>query len=238
MTDLQNQNLISWKQFILGTLVISIFAPLFFGLLLKMVFSLHVTEQLFVTNDKLEIVKNFLLDLSILLFIIYFIFTRKPFYDLILSTFNIKSLNRGSTYLHVCIYILIANIFVVLLDKTTNFISNDSANIQATELGIDTLSEQSFVIYIIAILTYVLIVPILEEILYRGIILRFLENKYSFFAGLMISSLLFGLAHDYDFAFIIFATLMGIIYGLLYKKTNSIIPGIIGHMTYNLYTFI
>nr|WP_240519116.1 CPBP family intramembrane glutamic endopeptidase [Bacillus cereus] len=83
-----------------------------------------------------------------------------------------------------------------------------------------------------------LIGPVLEEILYRGIILRFLEIKYSFFTGLIISSLLFGLAHNYDFSFIIFATLMGIIYGLLYKKTNSIIPVIIGHMTYNLYTFI
>ncbi|HHT7180843.1 TPA: CPBP family glutamic-type intramembrane protease, partial [Bacillus cereus] len=45
-------------------------------------------------------------------------------------------------------------------------------------------------------------------------------------------------AHDYDFVFIIFATLSGIIDGLLYKRTNSIIPGIIGHITYNLYTFI
>lgn len=133
---------------------------------------------------------------------------------------------------------MIANIFVVLSGKTTDLISNDSANIQAIYLGIDTLSEQSIIIYIIAISTHVLIGPVLEEILYRGIILRFLEIRYSFFTGLIISSLLFGLAHNYDFAFIIFATLMGIIYGLLYKKTNSIIPVIIGHMTYNLYTFI
>ncbi|MCX2829185.1 type II CAAX endopeptidase family protein [Bacillus pseudomycoides] len=223
MTNFQNKNLISWKQFILGTLVISIFAPFLFGLLLKIVFSLHITVQLFDNNDSLEIAKNFLLTLSIFSFAIYYIFTHKSFYNLILSTLNIKSLNRGRTY----VYILIANI-----------ISNDSANIQATDLGIDTLSEQSFIIYIIAISTHVLIGPVLEEILYRGIILRFLEIKYSFFTGLIISSLLFGLAHNYDFAFIIFATLMGIIYGLLYKKTNSIIPVIIGHMTYNLYTFI
>ncbi|MDM5152567.1 hypothetical protein QUF88_00745 [Bacillus sp. DX1.1] len=36
-----------------------------------------------------------------------------------------------------------------------------------------------------------------------------------------MSSLLFGLAHDYDFAFIIFATLSGIIDGLLYKKLTQ-----------------
>ncbi|WP_314110244.1 CPBP family intramembrane glutamic endopeptidase [Bacillus pseudomycoides] len=61
------------------------------------------------------------------------------------------------------------------------------------------------------------------------------RNQVFFFTGLIISSLLFGLAHDYDFAFIIFATLTSIIDGLLYKKTNSIIPGLIGHITYNLY---
>ncbi|MGR5983925.1 lysostaphin resistance A-like protein [Bacillus cereus] len=122
--------------------------------------------------------------------------------------------------------------------NTTILISNDSANIQATNLGIETLSEQSFTIYMIAILSIVLLGPVFEEILYRGIILRFLEIRYSFSTGLIISSLLFGLAHDYDFVFIIFATLSGIIDGLLYKKTNSIIPGIIGHITYNLYTFI
>ncbi|PER82294.1 CPBP family intramembrane glutamic endopeptidase [Bacillus cereus] len=234
MTPLQNQNIISLKQFILGTLLILMFAPFLLGLLLKMVFALHCTEQLFDNNSSLEITKNFSLTFSILLFSIYYISTNKYFYNLILSTLNFKSLSRGRTY----IYILIANIFVVLSGKVTNLISNDSANIQATNLGIDTLSEQSFIIYIITILTHVLLGPVLEEILYRGIILRFLEIKYSFFTGLMISSLLFGLAHNYDFAFIIFATLMGVIYGLLYKKTNSIIPVLIGHMTYNLYTFI
>ncbi|WP_237982696.1 CPBP family intramembrane glutamic endopeptidase [Bacillus thuringiensis] len=234
MTNLHNQNLTSLKQFILGTLLISMFAPFLFGLLLKIVFSLHFTEHFFDNNDSLEITKIFSLTLSILSFSIYYIFTRDFFYNLILSTLNIKSLNRGRTY----VSILIANIFVVLFGTTTSLISSDSANIQATNLGIDTLSEQSFSIYIIAISTHVLIGPLLEELLYRGIILRFLEIKYSFFAGLIISSLLFGLAHNYDFVFIIFTTLMGIIYGLLYKKTNSIIPGIIGHMTYNLYTFI
>ncbi|MGH1145929.1 CPBP family intramembrane glutamic endopeptidase, partial [Bacillus pseudomycoides] len=64
---------------------------------------------------------------------------------------------------------MIANISVVLSGKTTDLISNDSANIQAIYLGIDTLSEQSIIIYIIAISTHVLIGPVLEEILYRGI---------------------------------------------------------------------
>ncbi|OOR02815.1 CAAX protease [Bacillus mycoides] len=233
MTNLHNQNLISWKQFILGSLLISFFAPMILGISLKIVFSSHAIKQSF-NDSSLDILENFSLDLAILLVTLYFILKYKPFYNLILTTLNIKSLNQGKTYL----YILIANISTILLANATIFISNDSANIQATNLGIETLSEQSFTIYMIAILSIVLLGPVFEEIFYRGIILRFLEIRYSFFTGLIISSLLFGLAHDYDFVFIIFATLSGIIDGLLYKKTNSIIPGIIGHITYNLYTFI
>ncbi|PFK46986.1 CPBP family intramembrane metalloprotease [Bacillus cereus] len=231
MTNLHKQNIISWKQFILGTLVISIFVPMILGISLKIVFSSNVIKQAF-NNSSLEILENFSLDLAILLVILYFILKYKPFYNLILPTLNIKSLNQSKTYL----YILIANLSSILLSD--NLLSNDSVNIQETSLGIDTLSEQSFPIYTIAILSSALLGPIFEEILYRGIILRFLEIRYSFFTGLIISSLLFGLAHDYDLAFIIFATLLGIIDGLLYKKTNSIIPVLIGHMTYNLYTFI
>lgn len=233
MTNLHKQNMISWKQFILGILVISFFSPIILGIPIKLVFSSNAIKQSF-NNSSLEILKNFSLDLAMLSVTLYVILKYKPFYNLILSTLNIKSLYRGKTYL----YILIAIISTILLADATFLISNESANIQETNLGIDTLSEQSFTIYSIAIISIVLLGPIFEEILYRGIILRFLEIRYSFFTGLIISSLLFGLAHDYDFAFIIFATLSGIIDGLLYKKTNSITPVLIGHMTYNLYTFI
>ncbi|KFN02083.1 CPBP family intramembrane metalloprotease [Bacillus clarus] len=233
MTNLHKQNIISWKQFILGILVISFFLPIILGIPIKLVFSSNTIKQSF-NNSSLEILKNFSWDLAMLSVTLYVILKYKPFYNLILSTLNIKPLYRGKTYL----YILIAIISTSLLADATFLISNEYANIQATDLGIDTLSEQSFTIYAIAIISIVLLGPIFEEILYRGIILRFLEIRYSFFTGLIISSLLFGLAHDYDLAFIIFATLSGIIDGLLYKKTNSIIPVLIGHMTYNLYTFI
>ncbi|PHD03184.1 CPBP family intramembrane metalloprotease [Bacillus pseudomycoides] len=172
-------------------------------------------------------------DIFYLFILILFILKYTPFQKIIISVFNIKPLCSYQTYL----YILLTCIINAFADKITNLYSN-SAEIQAEHLGIGNLDEQSLTINIIAILSIALIGPIQEEIIYRGIILRFLEIRYSFFTGLIISSLLFGLAHGYDFAFIIFATLSGIIDGLLYKKTNSIIPGIIGHITYNLYTFI
>ncbi|MED1538009.1 type II CAAX endopeptidase family protein [Bacillus pseudomycoides] len=223
---------ISWKQFILGTLLVNFIALMFIGVPLKMSSSLNFIQQKF-NNDSLIILQNFIFDIFYLFILILFILKYTPFQKIIISVFNIKPLCSYQTYL----YILLTCIINAFADKITNLYSN-SAEIQAEHLGIGNLDEQSLTINIIAILSIALIGPIQEEIIYRGIILRFLEIRYSFFTGLIISSLLFGLAHGYDFAFIIFATLSGIIDGLLYKKTNSIIPGIIGHITYNLYTFI
>nr|WP_243521920.1 hypothetical protein [Bacillus pseudomycoides] len=78
MTNSHNQNLISWKQFILGTLVISIFVPMILGISLKIVFSSHAIKQSF-NNTSLEVLENFSLDLAILLVTLYFILKYKPF---------------------------------------------------------------------------------------------------------------------------------------------------------------
>lgn len=233
MTTLQNKNPTTWKQFILGSLAISLFAPIIIGILLKIVFSLDSIQKAYST-EAIKILQNFSLDLFILVFTIFFILKFKPFYNLVLYTLNIEPLKQGKTY----IYILIVNISTILLDKAMNIFSNDSANKQVTSLGLEILSEQSILINIIALFSFVLLGPIFEEIFYRGIILRFLEIRYSFFVGLFVSSLLFGLAHNYDFVFVIFAMLTAIIDGLLYKKTKSIIPVLIGHIIYNLYAFI
>ncbi|MCR6850511.1 CPBP family intramembrane glutamic endopeptidase [Bacillus sp. IBL03825] len=233
MTNLQDQNFITWKQFISGSLIISIIVPIVIGISLRIVFSLNFIQQAY-NNNTLKISENFLLDLFILLFTIGFILTYKPFYNLVLYTLNIEPLKQGKTYL----YILIATISTILLDKTTNLLPNDSGNIQATTLGLDTLSEQSTLIYAIAMLSFILLGPVFEEIFYHGIILRFLEVKHTFLIGLIVSSFLFGLAHSYDFIFVIFATLTAIIDGLLYKKTRSIITVLFGHIIYNLYVFI
>ncbi|TKH18979.1 CPBP family intramembrane metalloprotease [Bacillus wiedmannii] len=233
MTNFQDQNRITWKQFISGSVIISIIVPIVIGISLRILFALNFIQQTYNSNT-LKILEIFLLDLFILLFTICFILTYKPFYNLILDTLNIKPLKKGKTYL----YILLANISTILLDKTTNLLSSNSGNIQGTTLGLDTLSEQSMLIYIIAMLSFILLGPVFEEIFYRGIILRFLEVKHTFLIGLIVSSFLFGLAHSYDFIFVIFAMLTAIIDGLLYKKTQSIIPVLFGHIIYNLYVFI
>ncbi len=74
-----------------------------------------------------------------------------------------------------------------------------------------------------------------EEILFRGLILRSLEDKYNFRVAQITSSLLFGLAHfDPSGIYIIVTFVYGLIIAELYKRYNSLLIAIFTHATLNL----
>lgn len=224
---------VSWKHFIFGTLFIEFGITMIIGFPLEVGSSLEFIKEK-INTDNVELVGNFLYDFLNLLFMLLFISIYKPFRKIIISVCNVKPLYLFRTY----VYIFLCNVINIVVDKITNLYFFNSANIQAEYLGIETLNEQSLIIFIFTILSLVIIGPIYEEVLFRGIIIKFFEVRYSFAIGLIISSLLFGSVHNYDIGFIIFATMMGVMYSLLYKKTNSLFPCMIAHITYNLYAFL
>jgi membrane protease YdiL (CAAX protease family) len=77
-----------------------------------------------------------------------------------------------------------------------------------------------------------ILAPLLEEMLFRGIILRSFLNQYSRTRALLYSSLLFGLAHLNVYQLVIGFTL-GMIAGWLYERTRSLWPSILLHASYN-----
>ncbi len=83
------------------------------------------------------------------------------------------------------------------------------------------------------ILSTVIIAPILEEILFRGVFLRGLLLKNSAIKSILISTLLFALIHFLP-AHIINAFILGVFFGFIYYKTKSIGYTIILHITVNL----
>ncbi|BDU51533.1 CPBP family intramembrane glutamic endopeptidase [Haliovirga abyssi] len=79
----------------------------------------------------------------------------------------------------------------------------------------------------------ILLAPILEEIIFRGIILRSLKKSFKFSTSIYISSFFFALYHMNFIKFIpIF--ILGYFLGYIYKKTNSLGVVIYFHMIYNL----
>ena len=80
--------------------------------------------------------------------------------------------------------------------------------------------------------------PIMEEICFRGLILDgLLKTRCRPWLAILISALLFALLHGLGANFVT-AMLFGILVGWLYWRTDSIIPGIIIHITNNSLTAI
>ena len=82
-----------------------------------------------------------------------------------------------------------------------------------------------------------ILIPIVEEIIFRGLIFNRIKHQYNFLAGLLISSLLFGIYHG-NIVQAIYATLLGIFLGFAYHKTKSILIPIFIHMSSNTFVSI
>lgn len=90
---------------------------------------------------------------------------------------------------------------------------------------------------ILSFISVAVAAPILEEILFRGIILEGFLRNYSPQKAIIWSAVLFGVFHLNPWQ-AIGAIIFGLFFGWLYWKTNSLIPGIILHFVNNFAAFI
>lgn len=74
--------------------------------------------------------------------------------------------------------------------------------------------------------------PFLEEVFFRGALCRPLKKENPTFGVVVLSSLLFALAHLEKQMFLPIA-IVGMVLGILRNASGSLIPGIIMHMTFN-----
>lgn len=87
------------------------------------------------------------------------------------------------------------------------------------------------------IIAVVVIAPIVEEIIFRGLILKGFLKHYSVKKSIIISALLFGIIHMNPWQFVS-ALVGGTILGWWYVKTDSILVSIFGHALNNGMSFI
>lgn len=85
-------------------------------------------------------------------------------------------------------------------------------------------------------LTIGIMAPLLEEFIFRGIVLKRFLQRYDPWKAIVLSSVLFGLAHLNPWQFIA-AFLMGMAIGWIYYKTQSVWPGIFVHFVNNTFSF-
>lgn len=88
-----------------------------------------------------------------------------------------------------------------------------------------------------AVLTVIVMAPVLEELLCRGIILESVRAKFGVVAALFLSALFFAVLHG-NLALAFNAFVLGLILGFIYIETNSILSVIILHALNNGVAFL
>ena len=212
------ENITYKNLFVMIAMIIGI--SLLGGLFLGLAFGIYGEEAL---STKLEGYYLLLFDAAVVAIVLL---AYKPVFHFIKSIWDISVLKSGKTYL----YLLIGFIFIALSQYLMlHVFSFESAAEQKKQLG--SLGLQNSIQSIIYVLSVAIITPVKEEILFRGILYRFLEKKYNFLVSIIISSFIFGILHG---GLLITATIMGMVFAMLYKKTQSIIPSIMLHIVWNL----
>lgn len=87
---------------------------------------------------------------------------------------------------------------------------------------------------ILSMLCIVILIPIFEEILFRGLIFNELKKNTNIILAVILQSLIFALFHG-NILQGMYAFILGIILCILYLKTGSILSNILCHIIYNLF---
>lgn len=90
---------------------------------------------------------------------------------------------------------------------------------------------------VFSFITIVIAAPIIEELIFKGIILNGLLQRYSPSNSIIISSVLFGIVHLNPWQFIS-ALVIGVFSGWVYYRTRKLMLPIIIHFVNNLLAFI
>ncbi|WP_373385093.1 CPBP family intramembrane glutamic endopeptidase [Vagococcus fluvialis] len=82
------------------------------------------------------------------------------------------------------------------------------------------------------ILGVIILAPILEEIVFRGLMRQLIANKYCY---IVISSLLFSMIHSPENSYLFIGIFIsGVLFSLSYIKTNNLVIPICIHLINNL----
>ena len=146
------------------------------------------------------------------------------------SIFDVSNISQISFIVVANILFVSAVYFVLRYLSAISIIQFDSSLFgDFSSLGIDVM-----ILYLLAI---VVLTPIIEEILFRGIFLRrFNDGFNNLTVAILLSSLLFGICHS--FGGILGAILFGICVSILYIKSRNILVAIFAHFLNNLISFV
>lgn len=209
---------ISWRE--IGILVGGYFAAQVVIALIAVFFT-FVLKQDYLSSPLFTIIAYILsLGLPILFFDLFV--TRPNGYDLNFN-FSVKSLPTYILCLAMMFGMMLISEFLTGLIPTTGPIFGELYKSFVAQMSAISLDPVALII-MVAVLA-----PILEEILFRGIIMKaMLNNGMDPMKAIFFSALIFGAIHGYPWQFL-GAFLLGLVLGLVYLKTKSLLTSILLH---------
>ncbi|WP_415579348.1 lysostaphin resistance A-like protein [Filibacter tadaridae] len=128
------------------------------------------------------------------------------------------------------IWLLITIILSVAVLLLTSLLGNSADNSKTESL------QQNINLFtiLIGIISAGVVSPVYEEIFYRGFIHRWLRVRLGMNWGIVISSLLFTIAHFPTLNAMPVNFINGVMFAWVYEKTGSVIPGMIVHGVFNI----
>lgn len=85
---------------------------------------------------------------------------------------------------------------------------------------------------VLSLLLLSVLAPIVEELVFRGLLYGWIAGRWGGTAGLVVSSLAFAAAH-YEPAHVILVLPLGFLFGWLRRRTDSLLPSLFSHVMNN-----
>ena len=158
--------------------------------------------------------------------VVYFILKEVYSKEQVTALFSIPDRSEAGRLI---LLILVLDIFVVLpIHAVITIFLFPEAEQQEVITMFEDASDTSLALlaFSVAILT-----PFAEELLFRGFILGMLLKRYSDTQSIVISSLIFAIAHEPIAMVLAFGG--GLLYGWVRVRTGSILPSMIAHAIWN-----
>ena len=89
----------------------------------------------------------------------------------------------------------------------------------------------------LAIFSIAIVTGIAEELIFRGLVNSRLSRALPPRTVILVSSIIFGLAHGAMIA-VVYSALIGMIFCLLYEKFRSVVPSILAHVAFNATSYL
>ena len=94
------------------------------------------------------------------------------------------------------------------------------------------IKNSDWSVFCVIVLAAVVIAPIVEEIVFRGVLFNCISHRFGIVAGVVSTSLIFAVFHLNAVAFLVLFSL-GVVLQILYVKTKSIFSCMIFHAVHN-----